>query len=149
MTASIRRARGQKPGAIHGGERDRRLDRRQSDEIGIERRALGACDRFAQRIAVHQPGESEQRDGDVEARRRLRGTAPAKQRSPTPRRRIRAVDRRLADMRGDSDHHGDHIAGDEPLASPLRRRQAPDGNDGGQVIKPDDRMAEPGEQARP
>ena len=57
--------------AEHHRERDRRLDQREPDEIGEDRRALGAGDRLAERIAVDQPGKGEQREREVAAQRLL------------------------------------------------------------------------------
>ena len=95
---------------------------------------------------MHETGKSKQRDRDVEPRRRLQQKDPSERNHRCRNKEFSAVDRRLADMRGHTDRHGRHVADDEPLAPFLGGRQAADGDHGGEVVKPDDRMAETGEQ---
>ena len=117
-------------------------------EIGHQRRGLGADDRFAQRIAVHQPGDGEQQQGACRALidwRRITSAPISRVVSPTNSSLAgrSTLGKMQADAGDDGDAEGQHDGG----AAAGQGGEDADADDGGKMIDADHRMTEARQQA--
>src|ERR1700730_927701 len=122
------------------------LNREQTGKISAKRRWLGADDGFAERIAVDDAGGGEHQGGRQQAKR-----APKRDHAADHERRKSDKDlgRRnisACKMKHDAEDQGCTEGKHRANTVANQRGQNADADDGCEMIEPDDRMSEPGQQ---
>ena len=144
LTASLRaKARA----SAHRGKRDRALDDGKPDEVGGKRRALGAVDRFSERVAVDQADQHEQRQ---RAGERQIAAAQQDRAEDDDRQRDQDFIGRHGDrlqVDGDAAHHRRDESHRQRRAGAMGGGKTADRDHRGEMVDADHRMAEPGQDA--